>query len=91
MGMLSIGLGNVVAKLAGTLLRNNVDLTIRDSDKNAAEPLLQKKWANSPREMAENCDLIITCLPLATTAISAAVMESDGIPRACVMVRFGLR
>ena len=72
-----IGLGNVGAKLAGTLLRNNVDLTIRDLDKNAAEPLLQKgaKWANSPREMAENCDLIITCLP--SPAISAAVMESD--------------
>ena len=72
-----IGLGNVGAKLAGTLLRNEVDLTIRDLDKNAAEPLLQKgaKWANSPKEMAENCDLIITCLP--SPAISAAVMESD--------------
>ena len=72
-----IGLGNVGAKLAGTLLRNDVDLTIRDLDKNAAEPLLQKgaKWANSPKEMAENCDLIITCLP--SPAISAAVMESD--------------
>ena len=33
------------------------------------------KWANSPKEMAENCDLIITCLP--SPAISAAVMESD--------------
>ena len=72
-----IGLGNVGAKLAGTLLRNDVDLTIRDLDKNAAEPLLQKgaKWADSPKEMAENCDLIITCLP--SPAISAAVMESD--------------
>ena len=72
-----IGLGNVGAKLAGTLLRNEVDLTIRDLDKNAAEPLLQKgaKWADSPKEMAENCDLIITCLP--SPAISAAVMESD--------------
>lgn len=72
-----IGLGNVGAKLAGTLLRNDVDLMIRDLDKNAAEPLLQEgaKWANSPKEMAENCDLIITCLP--SPAISAAVMESD--------------
>lgn len=72
-----IGLGNVGAKLAGTLLRNKVDLTIRDLDKKAAEPLLQKgaKWADSPKEMAENCDIIITCLP--SPAISAAVMESD--------------
>ena len=75
-----IGLGNVGAKLAGTLLRNHVDLTIRDLDKQAAEPLLQKgaKWADSPKEMAENCDIIITCLP--SPAISASVMESaDGI------------
>ena len=75
-----IGLGNVGAKLAGTLLRNNVDLTIRDLDKSAAQPLLDKgaKWADTPKEMAENCDIIITCLP--SPAISAAVMEAeDGI------------
>ena len=72
-----IGLGNVGAKLAGTLLRNDVDLTIRDLDKSAAQPLLDKgaKWANTPKEMAENCDIIITCLP--SPAISAAVMEAD--------------
>ena len=75
-----IGLGNVGAKLAGTLLRNNVDLTIRDLDKSAAQPLLDKgaKWADTPKEMAEKCDIIITCLP--SPAISAAVMEAeDGI------------
>jgi len=72
-----IGLGNVGAKLAGTLLRNKVDLTIRDLDKSAAQPLLDAgaKWADSPKEMAENCDIIITCLPSPT--ISAAVMEAD--------------
>ena len=75
-----IGLGNVGAKLAGTLLRNNVDLTIRDLDKSAAQPLLDQgaKWADSPKEMAQYCDIIITCLP--SPAISAAVMEAeDGI------------
>ena len=74
-----IGLGNVGAKLAGTLLRNEVDLTIRDLIKTANSLSLfckkGAKWANSPKEMAENCDLIITCLP--SPAISAAVMESD--------------
>ena len=72
-----IGLGNVGAKLAGTLLRNQVDLTIRDLDKSAAQPLLDQgaKWAESPKEMAQNCDIIITCLP--SPAISAAVMEAD--------------
>ena len=72
-----IGLGNVGAKLAGTLLRNQVDLSIRDLDKSAAQPLLDQgaKWAESPKEMAQNCDIIITCLP--SPAISAAVMEAD--------------
>ena len=72
-----IGLGNVGAKLAGTLLRNHVDLTIRDLDKSAAQPLLDQgaKWADSPKEMAQNCDIVITCLP--SPAISAAVMEAD--------------
>ncbi len=75
-----IGLGNVGAKLAGSLLRNDVDLTVRDLDKAAAQPLLDAgaKWADSPAEMTANVDMIITCLPSPT--ISATVMEApDGI------------
>ncbi len=72
-----IGLGNVGAKLAGSLLRNGVDLTVRELDKSLAQPFLDKgaKWADSPAEMAANCDAIITCLP--SPAASAAVMEGD--------------
>ena len=72
-----IGLGNVGAKLAGSLLRNGADLTIRDLDKAAADPLLDKgaKWASSPKQMAESCDILITCLP--SPAVSAAVMEAE--------------
>lgn len=75
-----IGLGNVGAKLAGSLLRNGIDLTIRDLDQAAAQPLLDAgaKWADSPAEMTANVDMVITCLPSPT--ISAAVMEDeDGI------------
>ncbi len=35
-----IGLGNVGAKLAGSVLRNGYDLTVRDLDRAAAEPFL---------------------------------------------------
>ena len=72
-----IGLGNVGGKLSGSLLRNGFDLTVRDLDKNIATPLLENgaKWADSPKEMAQNCDIIITCLP--SPAASAAVMEAD--------------
>ena len=75
-----IGLGNVGGKLAGSLLRNGFDLTVRDLDKDAAQKFLDggAQWADSPKEMAETCDLIITCLP--SPAASAAVMEAeDGI------------
>lgn len=75
-----IGLGNVGAKLAGSLLRNGVDLTVRDIDKQVATPFLSQgaQWADSPKEMAQGCDILITCLP--SPAVSAAVMEAeDGI------------
>lgn len=75
-----IGLGNVGAKLAGTLLRNGVDLTVRDLDRAAAEPLLAAgaKWGESPAAIATACDLVITCLP--SPAASAAVVEgADGV------------
>ena len=72
-----IGLGNVGGKLAGSLLRNGIDLTVRDLDRNIAQPFLDggAKWADSPREMAENVDVLITCLP--SPAASAAVMEAE--------------
>ncbi len=72
-----IGLGNVGGKLAGCLLRNGFDLTVRDLDPQAAQPFLDQgaKWAETPKEMAEQVDLIITCLP--SPAASAAVMEAD--------------
>ena len=75
-----IGLGNVGGKLAGSLLRNSIDVTVRDLDHETAQPFLDKgaKWGDSPRAMAESCDIIITCLP--SPAASAAVMEAeDGI------------
>lgn len=72
-----IGLGNVGAKLAASLLRSGIDLTVRDLDKSVAQPFLDRgaKWADSPGEMAENVDILITCLPNPT--VSAAVMESE--------------
>ncbi len=75
-----IGLGNVGGKLAGSLLRNNFDLTVRDLDENLTNSLkdLGAKVAKSPKELAEQSNLIITSLP--SPEISAEVMESeDGV------------
>ncbi len=72
-----IGLGNVGGKLAGSLIRNGHDVTVRDLDKSIAQPFLDKgaAWADSPKEMAQACEAVITCLP--SPAASAAVMEAE--------------
>ncbi len=72
-----IGLGNVGGKLAGSLLRNGINLTVRDLDKNVAQPFLHAgaSWGESPEKMAQAVDILITCLP--NPAASAAVMEAD--------------
>ena len=75
-----IGLGNVGGKLAGSLLRNKFDLTVRDIDKKLTKNFKNKgaKVANSGRELAEQTDFIITCLP--SIEICSKVMESnDGV------------
>jgi len=72
-----IGLGNVGGKLAGSLIRNKFDVTVRDLDRDVAAPFIEKgaSWGESPKAMMEACDLVITCLP--SPAASAAVMEAD--------------
>ena len=72
-----IGLGNVGGKLSGSLLRNGKDLMVRDLDKSIAEPFLEKGagWAESPKEMMEACDVVITCLP--SPAASRAVLTAE--------------
>ena len=75
-----IGLGNVGGKLAGSLLRNKFDLTVRDLDENLTKPFVEQgaKFASTAKELAEKVDLIITCLP--SPEICSEVMEgSDGI------------
>jgi 3-hydroxyisobutyrate dehydrogenase len=72
-----IGLGHAGGMLAATLLRNRVDLTVRDLDRSAAEPFLAAgaHFGESPKAMASACDVIITCLP--SPAASAAVLEAE--------------
>jgi len=72
-----VGLGNVGGKLAGSLLRNGVNLVVRDLDADLVASFVANgaSAASSPAELAERCDVIVTCLP--SPAASAAVMESD--------------
>ena len=71
-----IGLGNVGGKLATSLLRNKFDLTVRDLETKLTNDFKNHgaKVSNSAKELAEQADLIITCLP--SPKICAEVMES---------------
>ena len=72
-----IGLGNAGGKLAGSLLRNGYDLTVRDLNEEFVSDFVSRgaKSAHSPKEMAELCDVIITCLP--SPKVCSQVMEAD--------------
>lgn len=75
-----VGLGNVGGKLAGSLLRNGHDVMVRDLDHGLMQEF-QKQGADaasSAKELAENVDVVITCLP--SPAACSLVMESeDGV------------
>jgi len=75
-----IGLGNAGGKLAGSLLRNGFDLTVRDLNKEFVDEFVERgaKSGNSPKDMAEYCDVIITCLP-SPKACSEVMESKDGI------------
>ena len=72
-----IGLGNVGGKLAGSLIRNGHDVTVRDLDEALVAEFVARgaKSASSPRELGEAVDLIVTCLP--SPDASSAVAEGD--------------
>ena len=60
-----IGLGNVGGKLAGSLLRNGIKLSVYDL-KNSLVKKFVTRGANegkNPQNTMKACDVIITCLP----------------------------
>ena len=70
-----IGLGNVGGKLSGSLLRNGIDLHVHDLNPDfvAAKVAAGATDGQSPAQMMQSCDAVITCLP--SPAASAAVVE----------------
>ena len=75
-----IGLGNAGGKLAGSLLRNGFDLTVRDLDDFLVNDFIDRGASStgSPKEMAQLCDIVITCLP-SPQACSEVMESKDGI------------
>src|ERR1700693_594831 len=86
-----IGLGNVGAPMAGFVVGAGFSLVVHDLRREAAAPLLDRgaTWADSPREVAAQCDVVCTCVPgppemQAVMLGPAGVLES--IQRGAVVV-----
>ena len=77
-----IGLGNVGGKLAGSLLRNGVDLSVHDLDTAAKADIVARgaRDGGDPAAMMRDCDAVITCLPspAASAAVVAAMLPDIG-------------
>jgi 3-hydroxyisobutyrate dehydrogenase len=60
-----IGLGNVGAPMAGFVLAAGFSLVVHDLRREAAAPVIERGavWADSPREVAAQCDVVCTCVP----------------------------
>ena len=60
-----IGVGNIGAPIAGQLLRAGHALTVHDLRREAGETLLTAgaAWAESPAALANDCEVVVTCLP----------------------------
>jgi len=75
-----IGLGNLGVHLASSLQRNGFDLTVNDIRKELASDLIAKgaKWADNPKVLAQNVDIVITCLP-SPAVVQKVMLSDDGV------------
>ena len=77
-----IGLGNVGGKLAGSLLRNGVALTVYDLDPDLVADFAARGAGKgtSAADLMAKCDIVITCLPspAACAAVVAEMMPHVG-------------
>ena len=75
-----IGLGNLGVHWASCLQRNGFDLTVNDIRKELASDLIAKgaKWADNPKALAQNVDIVITCLP-SPAVVQKVMLSDDGV------------
>ena len=60
-----IGTGSIGQPMAGQVLAASFSLVVHDINRDATAPLLDAgaEWADSPRAVAEQCEIVCTCLP----------------------------
>ena len=75
-----VGLGNMGAPMAGWLLKAGFPLVVHDVRAEAAADLVERgaTWADSPGNVAEQCDVVATCLP-GPSEMEAVTLGRGGI------------
>jgi len=75
-----IGLGNMGAPMVANLQKARYPLVVHDSRRAAASAALQAgaSWADTPRALAAQCDVVFSCLP-SLDAIAAVALGPQGI------------
>src|SRR5688572_21085048 len=75
-----IGLGIMGRPMAENLLRAGYPLVVHNRSRGAVDALVTQgaRAANSPREVAEQCDVVITMLP-DPTAVALVIKGEDGV------------
>ncbi|MCX7559279.1 NAD(P)-dependent oxidoreductase [Sulfitobacter sp. F26204] len=78
-----VGLGNVGGKLAGSLLRNGVELAVFDLDTGLVADFVARgaQDGGSAAGLMQKCDMVITCLPspAACAAVVAEMLPHVGV------------
>lgn len=82
-----IGLGKMGGPMASNLCKAGYRVFVHDINRAAARPQLEAgaTWAESPRALAEQCDLIFSCLP-SLEAVESVALGDDGV---CAGIRPG--
>lgn len=75
-----IGLGQMGGPAAQRILEAGYELTVHDLRKEAAQQLVQKgaKWADTPKMVAESCNIIISSLP-GPLEVEEVVLGTSGL------------
>jgi 3-hydroxyisobutyrate dehydrogenase-like beta-hydroxyacid dehydrogenase len=75
-----IGLGAMGGPMSLNILSGGFRLAVNDTSRDAASALLHQgaTWAGSPREIAEQSDVVLTCLP-SVEAVEKVAIGPDGV------------
>jgi 3-hydroxyisobutyrate dehydrogenase len=75
-----IGVGNLGGAIVTNMLRAGFTVTVFDTNKQVAQPLLDQgvQWADSVKAVAQVSDVVITCLP-SPDIVDSVLTSDDGV------------